>query len=105
MNNNLDTLKFNHALTVEEEKKAFNTLVDALFSEANKYEIPVDYIRLYTESQYRNEVGDKIYEKYDVADENFPYPKWTSNCCNAPLIEETDICGKCKNHCEPIESL
>lgn len=24
-----------------------------------------------------------------------------SNCCNAELIEETNICSDCKEHCEP----
>lgn len=24
-----------------------------------------------------------------------------SNCCEASIIEETDICSKCKEHCEP----
>ena len=25
-----------------------------------------------------------------------------SNCCNAPIIENTDLCSDCKEHCEPI---
>jgi len=24
-----------------------------------------------------------------------------SNCCEASIIEETDICSRCKEHCEP----
>lgn len=24
-----------------------------------------------------------------------------SNCCGATIIENTDICSKCKEHCEP----
>jgi hypothetical protein len=24
-----------------------------------------------------------------------------SNCCNESIIEETDICSKCKEHCDP----
>jgi len=28
----------------------------------------------------------------------------TSNCCNAPVIEESDICSQCKEHCEAIEN-
>ena len=23
-----------------------------------------------------------------------------SNCCNAPIMENTDICSQCKEHCE-----
>ena len=23
-----------------------------------------------------------------------------SNCCNAPVIEDSDVCGECKEHCE-----
>jgi len=34
--------------------------------------------------------------------DNFPYPDWTSNCCNARLVEGTDICSKCHEGCEPI---
>lgn len=26
---------------------------------------------------------------------------YISNCCQASIIEETDICSKCKEHCEP----
>jgi|6_EtaG_2_1085325.scaffolds.fasta_scaffold211560_2 hypothetical protein len=26
-----------------------------------------------------------------------------SNCCSAKIIEETDICSKCNEHCEIIE--
>ena len=26
-----------------------------------------------------------------------------SNCCSAPVYEETDICSECKEHCEVIE--
>lgn len=25
-----------------------------------------------------------------------------SNCCNAKLVLETDLCGKCFEHCEPV---
>lgn len=25
-----------------------------------------------------------------------------SNCCQAPLIPETDVCNKCKEHCEAV---
>jgi len=25
-----------------------------------------------------------------------------SNCCTAPVYENTDICSKCKEHCEVI---
>lgn len=27
-----------------------------------------------------------------------------SNCCNAPLVEETDVCSECHEHCEDIET-
>ena len=40
---------------------------------------------------------------FDAYKTDFPYPNWTSNCCNAPLISETDICSRCKEHCEPEE--
>ena len=26
-----------------------------------------------------------------------------SNCCTAPVYENTDICSKCKEHCEVIK--
>lgn len=26
----------------------------------------------------------------------------TSNCCNAPIIENTDLCSQCKEHCEAV---
>lgn len=26
-----------------------------------------------------------------------------SECCGAPIYEDTDICSACKEHCEPIE--
>ena len=26
-----------------------------------------------------------------------------SNCCGAELIEESDICSDCKEHCEGVE--
>lgn len=26
-----------------------------------------------------------------------------SNCCESSIIEETDICSRCKEHCEPQE--
>ena len=25
-----------------------------------------------------------------------------SNCCNAKIIEETDVCSDCKEHCEEL---
>ena len=28
-----------------------------------------------------------------------------SNCCNAPKIEDSDVCSYCKEHCEPVEEL
>ena len=24
----------------------------------------------------------------------------SSNCCGAPIIENTDVCSQCKEHCE-----
>ena len=29
--------------------------------------------------------------------------KEVSNCCSAKVIGETDICSKCKEHCELIK--
>ena len=26
-----------------------------------------------------------------------------SNCCNEKVIENTDVCSKCKEHCEIIK--
>lgn len=26
-----------------------------------------------------------------------------SNCCQEPVYQETDICSKCKEHCEVID--
>ena len=26
-----------------------------------------------------------------------------SNCCTAPIVEDTDFCSDCKEHCEAIE--
>jgi len=26
-----------------------------------------------------------------------------SNCCSAKIIEETDVCSKCNEHCETID--
>ena len=26
-----------------------------------------------------------------------------SNCCNSPILEDTDICDKCKEHCSNQE--
>ena len=26
-----------------------------------------------------------------------------SNCCSAPIYEDTDICSDCKEHCDSIE--
>ena len=26
-----------------------------------------------------------------------------SNCCGAKIYDETDICSKCKEHCDPQE--
>lgn len=37
-----------------------------------------------------------------IDEESFSYPQWTSNCCNARVIEGTDICSKCKEGCEPV---
>lgn len=28
-----------------------------------------------------------------------------SNCCNAPLIDETDLCSQCKERCGPIKHI
>lgn len=25
-----------------------------------------------------------------------------SNCCASPLVDETDVCSKCKEHCEVV---
>lgn len=27
-----------------------------------------------------------------------------SNCCGASIIEETDLCSQCKEHCEVLEA-
>ncbi len=27
-----------------------------------------------------------------------------SNCCNAPIIENTDLCSRCKEHCEALKN-
>jgi len=27
----------------------------------------------------------------------------TSNCCGAPVYEETDMCSACKEHCTEVE--
>lgn len=29
--------------------------------------------------------------------------EYLSNCCGAPLLGESDICSKCKEHSEPME--
>ena len=30
--------------------------------------------------------------------------KWfISNCCGASLIENTDLCSNCREHCEEVE--
>ena len=26
-----------------------------------------------------------------------------SNCCDAPVVEETDVCSKCNEHCSTVE--
>lgn len=26
-----------------------------------------------------------------------------SNCCGVSIYENTDVCSKCKEHCEPVE--
>jgi hypothetical protein len=26
-----------------------------------------------------------------------------SNCCNASVVDESDVCSKCKEHCEDLE--
>ncbi len=28
-----------------------------------------------------------------------------SNCCNAPIIENTDLCSLCFEHCSPIDDI
>ena len=28
-----------------------------------------------------------------------------SSCCNAPIIENTDLCGLCFEHCSPIDDI
>ena len=27
-----------------------------------------------------------------------------SNCCSEPLLIETDICSKCKEHCKAVDA-
>lgn len=117
MKENLDTLRFNlsQAIAVKEQAiesvgiavrakdKAFFALVDGIFSEANKYNIPADFLSLNVDRDYRDEIISKINAKYDEIDGRFPYPEYVSNCCNARVIEETDLCQKCGEHCEPIE--
>jgi hypothetical protein len=39
--------------------------------------------------------------------DNFPYPEMYSNCCGKKMEDwylDTEICPKCKEHCEPITS-
>jgi len=44
-----------------------------------------------------DQLRDLELRKYlDEADGNY------SNCCNAPMIEETDICSECGEHSETI---
>lgn len=40
---------------------------------------------------------DKHLEEWEHQDEGL------SNCCHAPIVEETDICSDCNEHCERIE--
>jgi len=28
-------------------------------------------------------------------------PEYVSGCCSSSIIENTDLCNDCKNHCEP----
>jgi hypothetical protein len=35
--------------------------------------------------------------------EEFTYPQFTSNCCNEKIIENTDICSQCGEHCDPTD--
>ena len=49
-----------------------------------------------TETEWR----DKQLNKYlDEQDMNEP----VSNCCGAPVCEESDICCECKEHCDVID--
>jgi hypothetical protein len=41
-----------------------------------------------------------INTSYDPTD--FVEPDLISNCCGAPVYEETDICTDCGEHCDPI---
>ena len=50
--------------------------------------------------EYKKEqlIEDGKYEADEVGHSNV-----MSNCCDAPIYEDTDICSKCKEHCESIE--
>ena len=43
---------------------------------------------------------DTIIEYMDLIEKYRLHRNQLSNCCNAPIIENTDLCSKCKEHCE-----
>lgn len=51
--------------------------------------------------------GMEEYESYKEATESECKPtlyKLVSNCCSAPVYEETDICSACGEHCDLVET-
>jgi len=51
----------------------------------------IDFLKEY---KIMNKTADKIIKREK---------EMVSNCCSAPVYEDTDICTGCKEHCLPVD--
>lgn len=63
---NIDELHHEHILAEEAERLAFKNLTDKICSELAEYEIDFDPILIFTDSAYRVEKVNLLYERYDL---------------------------------------
>ncbi len=50
----------------------------------------------FDEDEYRNQQLNKYLDEGDMSDP-------VSSCCGVPIIENTDLCSDCQEHCSEVE--
>ncbi len=81
---------------IEEKKYGYVDVVP--YSEIKNIEQNEEYLktqRLHFDKNMEEWIKGNV-DSYTIIDSELI----KSNCCNAPLIENTDICSQCKEHCD-----
>jgi len=52
---------------------------------------------------YKGEKAEQIKQDAYYERDEVGHGDNMSNCCGSPIYDDTDICSRCKEHCEPME--